>query len=295
MRKWSLGAWVVLLFISAGTITAQAQSVNYASASDFNERINQLEIELASYRSAIDSVCTDGCDLGCGTECLGDTCSTCCKKGGVTGGASISFLKPYHTEGQTSNYDYTGAPSVWLGYQAADGLGIRARWWEIDANGPSTSRYDQIHMRLIDLEVTDTFTLGRKLSGLVSGGFRYAEYREDEGAGAGFLSQQHAMGLVVGTELRRNISGGFNLFGLGRTSILFSESNLENNAVTSENTTFTVSELQLGVEYNRAIMNGSANMFARVAAETQYWNGVSDDDSEDTALMGIGFAFGVTR
>ncbi len=295
MKKGSIGTWVALLFIVAGTATAQAQAVNYASATDFNERINQLEIELASYRSAINSVCTDGCDLGCETECLGDTCSTCCPKGGIVAGAEVSFLKPYHTEGQTSNYDYTATPRVWLGYERADGLGIRARWWQMNANGPATSRYDQIRMRMIDLEVTDQFTLGRKLEGLVSGGFRYAEYREDESAGTGFLSQQHAMGLVIGTELRRNISGGFNLFGMGRTSMLFSESNLENGAVTSENTTFTVSELQLGVEYNREIMNGSSNLFARVAAETQYWNGVSDDDTEDISLMGLAFAFGITR
>ncbi len=295
MRKWSIGMCVGLLFISAGAVQTQAQSVDYASASDFNERIKQLEIELASYKNAIESVCADDCDLGCGSTCLGDTCSTCCKKGGITGGASISFVKPFHTDGQTANCDYTGAPSVWLGYQAADGLGVRARWWEVDANGPNNTRYDQIHMRLIDLEVTDTFRLGRKLNGLVSGGFRYAEYREDEATGAGFLSQQHAMGLVVGTELRRNIAGGFSLFGLGRTSFLFSESNLENGAVQSENTTFSVSELQLGLEYSRPIFDGNSNMFARVAAETQYWNGVSDDDSEDVSLLGFGFAFGVTR
>ncbi len=101
---------------------------------------------------------------------------------GVTGGAEVSLLKPFQTEETTTGFGYDPATRIWLGYQGSNGLGARARWWQYDERSSNpTSNFTSFKMQTFDLEATKAFKLG-SMKGLISGGLRFAEYRENDGA-----------------------------------------------------------------------------------------------------------------
>ncbi|VAW02469.1 hypothetical protein MNBD_ALPHA08-332, partial [hydrothermal vent metagenome] len=210
---------------------------------------------------------------------------------GITAGVEVSLLKPHHSEGQIEGYGYDPATLAWIGYQFENGLGIRGRWWQYNerTSDPAASRYDKIKMETFDLEATKAFTMG-SIKGIVSGGVRFANYREDSGASV--LRVPSAYGLVAGLELRKPIYGGFSLFGEGRQSFMF-DGSWSDGASSEKNIAFTISELKIGVEYSYPLMRTGLDLFGRVAGQAQYWSGMSDGDSESTGLFGASFMVGI--
>ena len=312
MRKTWIAACMALTFGAWGAVVANGQIINqptpgqqpagtpvYQTPSAYQGQppiIQSSSASASAYRGVVANSGCDSCDSpGCSGGCdsaIG-SCNNACGRG-FYWGTEVTVLRPFHSEGQTTGYDYRAAPRLWLGFQKADGNGFRARWWEMETNGPATARYDDLHFMLFDLEATHDFQLGCKWNGIVSTGFRYAEYREEEASG-NYLEQDGAVGVVAGIEARRNMFRNINMYVGARTSMLFANSITENGAVSSrEDTTFTVSELQMGTEFVRPARNG-ATFFARVGTEAQYWSGVSDFDTEDTSLIGTSFAIGIRR
>ncbi len=286
--KWSVSAWIAVLCLAFGALPARAQSTSYVSATKFaslQDRLDQVEAELARFRNAdggVSSCCDDG---GCD--------AWPCYTPGLVFGAELTFLRPFQSEGQMAGFDYTAAPRLWIGWQNSNGLGVRFRWFEYDGSGAdASSQYTDVGMETMDLEVTDTFTLGKKWNGLLSAGVRYAEY-DERSAGGGILETDGALGLVVGAELYRALTCNLYLFGIGRTAFMYTD---KTNDLGSPNpdSTFSISELQVGVEYRR-YLSGTTRLFARAAVEGQYWAGVSDGDTEDTSLIGGVFAIGLAR
>ena len=210
---------------------------------------------------------------------------------GITGGAEVSLLKPFQTEETTTGFGYDPATRIWFGYQGSNGVGVRARWWQYDerSSAPS-SNFTRIKMQTIDLEATKAFKLGR-MKGLVSGGLRFAEYREDDN-GFSTIEIPSAYGLVAGVELRRPIYGRFSLFGEGRQSFLF-DGSWNDGGTPRGNITFAISELKLGVEYAYPLMNTGLDLFGQLAGEAQFWNGMSDSDSESIGLSGVTLTLGI--
>ncbi len=209
-----------------------------------------------------------------------------------TGGLTAYVLTPFHSEGQTTGFGMTVAPSAWIGYERADGLGFRASYFGVDAKGPTTSRYDRIVMTTVDLEVTNSFTLGTQTDATFSGGLRYAHYREEDGAGPGYLEFPAAYGLTAGLELKRGITDNLSLFGKGKGAFLFAPNMIENGNPSGAYT-FSTGEIEGGLEYRRAYGAGS-EFYARLGMTAQIWNGVSDNDSEDTGMAGGLLELGIT-
>ena len=291
MKRWLAYALGALAMVGILAIPARAQ-MTYASSAQFaslQNRIDELEAQLASIRSAAGGGCCDSasCDGSC------DSCAWPCYTPGLVFGAELTFLRPFQSEGQMVGFDYKAAPRIWLGWQNANGFGIRGRWFEYDGGGAAAgSLYQDVDTYLIDIEATDTFRLGHKWSGLFSAGLRFAQYRETNNGG-GVLETDSAIGPVVGVELYRPIACNWYVLGIGRTSFLFTDAT-QDILTLREDTTFSVSELQLGVEYRRDL-GGTAALFARAMVEAQYWSAVSDGDSEDVSFFGGGFALGITR
>ncbi len=282
--RWFTATWCLMMAALLGLPTVSAQEAQFAS---LGERLAEVEAELARYRSgdSFGASCEDpGYDVDCRTP-------------GLVFGAELAFLKPSHTEGQTPDYDYEATPRLWIGWQRADGLGARVRWFEFDAhtNNEANARIDDLNMMTLDLELTDTFTLGSKWEGLFSGGLRYAQYKEDYASppGNNFLEIDEAYGLILGMELYRPVWNNLYVFGIVRGSAMFGEDTFDNTNVVTDST-FFITEFQLGAEYRRTLC-GTTYLFARGAVEAQYWNGVSDSDSEDTSLSGVAFSVGLAR
>lgn len=210
---------------------------------------------------------------------------------GFYSGTEISLVKPYHTEGQIRGYGFDPAFLGFLGYQTATGLGVRARWWRYaeKSSDPAHSIYDKVRMSYLDVEATQAFRLGA-LSGRFSGGLRLLNYKEWRGTSE--LKVPSAYGLVVGAEASRSLAAGFRLFGEARHAILF-DGKWADGRHNLRNIALTTSELKGGIEYARAIGESGLSVFARAAATAQYWDGMSDADTESVGLWGAAFTVGL--
>jgi len=282
-----LGWSLVGLMLVAGAGQAAAQQMDMISYSEYEslvQRIEQLEAQLASHGG-------DGACCNTGPQWT-------CRTPGIVAGGEITWLKVFDSEGRGSNFAYQAAPRFWLGYQFEGGLGMRARYFEYDkqASTPGSNFYDGFHMVNFDVEVTDTFDLG-KWSGLISGGVRFTEYREEyDAAGTNFEEMTgDNIGLLLGIEGYRPITENVYLFGLTRGSISVFENRVdETGAILGNDYSFFIWELQLGAEY-RYHLCGTSYVFARAAAEAQVWSGIGAGDSEDITLFGGLFSVGLAR
>ncbi len=273
----------LVLLATAGSAAAQQMDmISYTEYESLMRRIEQLEAQVAN---------------GGGGDCC-PVSAPVCRTPGIVAGGEITWLKVFDSEGQGSNFAYQAAPRFWLGYQFEGGLGFRARYFEYDkqASTPGSNMYDGFHMVNFDLELTDTFELG-KWSGLISGGVRFTEYREEyDAAGTDFEEMAgDNIGLVLGIEGYRPVTSNVYLFGLTRGSIsVFDKRVSETGTILGNDYSFFIWELQLGAEYRYPIC-GTSYLFARAAAEAQVWSGIGDDDSEDITLFGGLFSVGLAR
>lgn len=272
-----------------GLRSAYAQDVQFSSFAEMssvvaeqNARIQQLEAHLASLSRTTESgaiVGDGGCDSkpGCGS-CGG--CDDCCNKAMIYGGAEIVALKVFQSGGIFGNNDYQPGARIWLGGQRDDGLGIRARFFDYT----QTIAQEDIDIENFDIEMTDNFCLGY-WNILVSGGARYTEYREENTGVNAF-----ATGLTVGFQGNRALNDRLSLFASLQESIMFG------NDVGSgfDDVTFTITEVQLGVQANRCL-NSGATVFVRTGVEAQYYNGISNADSEMLGLFGFFATLGFQR
>ncbi len=130
-----------------------------------NHAFNTQAVQEVCYEQTSSCGCED-CSTGCADDCFecGDVidCGTgCCDTVGCTGcnrgakffaGYEATFLQPRfsdnvaftttESDGATFstitdtefNYDYDYAPRVHFGWEHQDGVGLRATWWQLDAN-----------------------------------------------------------------------------------------------------------------------------------------------------------------
>ncbi len=280
--RWFTTTWCLLMAAVLGLPTVNATEAQFASLS---ERLAEVEAELARYRSG------DSCEVPCEED------YTECRTPGLVAGFELALLRARQSEGDALDYDAEATPRIWLGWQGSGGMGFRVRWFEFDAtsNNPAISNIDDLNMMTLDLELTDTFTLGSKWEGLFSGGFRFAQYREQYGLGGGGIDYDESYGLVLGVELYRQVTCNWYVFGIARGSVMMTDDSiLVGTPSTFADGTFFITELQLGAEYRR-VLSGTTYLFGRAAVETDYWSGVSQGDTEDISLMGVAFSVGLAR
>jgi hypothetical protein len=232
---------------------------------------------------------------------------------GIVAGFELAFLKPQGIDAFSSlpavgidtphgtSWNFESAPRFWLGYTNADGLGVRARYFDFDhdaigSTAAGTGIFRQtvesgLKVSALDLEVTQSARLG--LTWLnAGGGLRYAETSLSASVVDNFgfthdsTASFHGIGPTVFLEATRPIgNGNFALFATARGSLLFGDArqrvtetfpipsgNFSESLVASQ--VVTVGELQLGGQWQRSTRYGT--FFARSAFEAQAWSGAGN-------------------
>lgn len=277
---------ILALLAPVGTIQAQdIQLASHAELNDLYARLAELESRVAASNVSGGCGCADA--AGCGNGC-GDCCDDCCGNPGFVGGAEILWLTAYHAEGDFGNFDGETATRFWVGYQGADGLGVRVRWFDFDhreaaAGGVGPNILDISH---VDVEIYDSFQLSCNWDLVVGAGVRYMDYFDlstggDIGEIAGF-------GPVVTVEAYRHISDRAALYVIARESIVGGDGNVVNFDVTTN-----VFEMQIGGQLHRDYNGGL--LFARAGWEAQYYADNMEFDSEGISLMGFTASVGLMR
>jgi hypothetical protein len=289
MTRWAgLCAIVAGCALFATRVSAEEgqATASPADLATLQKRLDDLEKQIAS-------------GSPCGQTCCESLCCDPCHCPGVVFGAELSFLRFHDNLGLANRYnDLEAAPRIWAGWTTAGGLGARIRWFNYQDTS-SASIDERVRLYTVDLEVTDSFQLGSKWSGLLSGGVRYAENNDFLRIFGGTRYVDSGTGPVLGVELYRQVTDHFSLFAIGRESLLFGNEVFETprRVGRSQNTLFAISEIQLGGEWRKPL-NGTAYFFARSAVEAQWWGGAESyfrELNDSVGLVGGTMAVGISR
>jgi hypothetical protein len=278
----ALAGALLALAISSGPVVAQ--DMNLASATDMNDiynRLAELESRVATRSTTAAGTC------GCVSDnCCGDYCQA-----GFIAGAELAWLKAFEGDGDFGDFNYDEGFRFWVGYQRADGLGVRFRYFDFDQEADNGDEFDTTHS---DLEIYDAVQVGHNWDLVIGAGIRYLDVLFDDVGGV-FTQSFTGPGPVVTAELYRHISDRAALYAIGRESILvgdFDESGI-GFQIENEDSTLMVSELLLGLQLHRGW--NRALLFGRVGWEAQYYHDLSDGTESPIALMGGVVSAGIMR
>lgn len=260
-------------------------------------------------------------------------CDACdpCRCAGFVGGAELLLMDPHSSAGTNAfrvgnpypEWAYRPAWRFWLGYQGADGQGLRLRYFEFDQYNedvldPANPEQGGVETAgvgfnayYVDVEYTDQIQLGGQWGAMLHGGMRYAALKRFDmlfNAPITTLYGQYltcSWGLTGGLELRRPVFNTFDLYCNLQGSILFGDSDqyeyIDGGWVGEEhleNGVQAIFEIAFGLEKAYDLGNG-AELFGRVGVEGQYWDGFARDygfeQGEAFGLFGYTFALGVNR
>jgi hypothetical protein len=295
-------------------------------------------------------------------SCLGQQHAWCCdshaNKCTVIGGVDLVYVKAYNSSGLGWNYadlnsfnfvvgapptplgptqefdfpvdgDYEFTQRFWAGIQMADGLGIRARYWDFDQDNFGSAEippgftavgltvgvpspvvsFHTFDTYVIDLEAIDTTPIGCNTILTWSLGFRYVNYEEIRGftATTGALPQQvyiqkeyEGYGLTSSLELRRRVCHDLGIYASARGSVLtgdernFVDVQIDGVGVGRENEEENIKwmlELAGGVEWAKDC--GFGTLSVRGGVEFQHWDGFGAARDSFGRDENIGF-FGLT-
>jgi len=257
--------------------------VSYQQFNSMEQRLAMMEARMASvetvgYAFQDEAVAADGCGSACG-DCCGCNdcwCNTCC---GYTFDAELLFLRAQDSEADVSGDDYDTASRWTAGYTNNCGREWRVRYFEY---ATEVDDDDYLQMEYIDAEYAGRFTLGCNWRGELSGGVRWAQYDEEDE-----LQYSDTIGPVLGALIYGPRVWNTDVFASLRNSWQYG------SAFDEDYGTFSVTEVQLGAQYNYCVCGG--NGFLRGLFEVQRWEGVYQGDSQDVGLFGFGLATGITR
>lgn len=273
-------ASLVALFFGS---TAQAQDIQLASTAELNNvyaRLAELESRLAAGNVGVG--CSDGVK-GCGDSC----CDDGCRAGWIAGG-EVLWLKAFNSEGDFGDFNFDEGFRFWAGYQRADGLGVRARFFDYEQIANNNDEFD---VTAFDLEVYDSFQLSCNWDLVIGAGIRYLDYFDnDDGGDVDSDNAITGVGPVITAELYRHVNDRLALYAIGRESIVVGNGLDEGTA--EEDMTLSVTEIQLGAQMHRD-WNGSY-LFGRIGWEAQLYNDMHDGDVS-TSLMGLVLSAGILR
>jgi|GEM_PF-1201554 len=273
-------------------------------------------------------------DAPCNGEC-GGSC-TSCRSGGLVAGAEATVLVGHRGSLAvtipaanvsdfviTPEYDEEVSPRFWIGYEAPNGLGFRARYWLYDhgASGTSLPQIADIDLlssleaEALDGEFMQTGTFC-DWDVEFAGGVRWGRVEEGltltgdigDPVEASLFRDFEGIGPTVALSVRRPVGcRGLSLVGGARASLLFGDDTftirenviglLDNISLDAEDTVLSILELQVGVEWRRALASGSS-LFARALFEGQTWElspmllGIGDSN---IGFVGGSFGVGIDR
>ena len=247
----------------------------------------------ASCTSSSCGTCPTGCSGGacdCSVPHLDETCEG---HGSVYfAEVQIMWLRAHMMEDAVGKLSeqYNWSPRLIAGYESANGIGARGRYWHYSHETPILDTGDDIRFEFstIDLEGTARFAM-KKADLVVSAGFRWAnlEIELDDEA-----TDTSAPGLTVAADVRTEICrkcnsqwaaiGGLRLSTLGGdwegSGAGFVPPVRDDNIV--------VQEIYGGVEYTH-VTKGGYNLYTRLTLEIQNWH--SDAMAQLSGADSVGF------
>jgi len=194
----------------------------------------------------------------------------------------------------TPQHDYEFTPRLWLGWDSAEGIGARLRYWQIDADATQTFDVPEggpfegiagtqswVEAHTFDAEATLRGCWG-KTNFLLAGGFRYAKldtgvavFGFEEGEFIPLGMDFEGGGLTVALEANRPFgTRGFALVGGVRQSWIYGDTDVRLAdlpvALRFEDHMMQISEANLGIQWSRCLARG-ATLTAAAVWEVQAW------------------------
>jgi len=301
----------------AGINVAQADEVRLAPDFTVFEGSTPKEIVLNAHDCTAESL---------GGDCEAKTCTPphvgrdffVCKDrcAGIIAGTETVFLRPYSSGGlldlSPAQMNFNPSQRYWIGYQGADGLGGRIRYWEFDRGVSTPVTGLGVEYRNLDVEMTQAVDF-KRWNLLFAGGLRYQETATDISVVAGvpvaFNLGFDGVGLTFATQATRdlNSSGTWRMTAGARYSAVYGNAKANIGVglgglglgVTSRDDLVNVLELNIGPQYRRRLSNGSY-LTMGAGVEAQYYSNGLDLPSVvglgiDTGFIGFGSSIGITR
>ncbi|NQT13164.1 MAG: hypothetical protein HQ582_10475 [Planctomycetes bacterium] len=304
MRIVALCALCAVCF--AGPAVADDASVQLASFGNVEtafasqqKEINSLRAELTSLRSMQVENAGYADDVSCCAEPGCGGCSGCGACGGIEGGVDITLFQVYANHGvgahQGGNgffedFDTVTDARYWIGYQGANGLGIRGRYFDFD--GGNTVEDEFVGLTMYDIEGTAELNLCQ-WDFLAFAGIRWGEIGwSDEDGGDGFLFE--GIGTTLGVDARRPIWCNISAIGGIRYSALFgdvTEIEVPDNWATGS--AAHGMETRLGLEWRRQCLVVSA-VWEHQLYSSMSGNVDNDIDPEDVDITLGGPVIGIS-
>jgi hypothetical protein len=300
---------------TSSTTVSDLQTVSFQDYSNLQSRLLDLEARLAaveqpvapaSYNTSNTSTAsctaagctTDGCTTGCTTCTTAQDCQvTNClcqdwlnPSCGAYADAQLVFLRAFDSELSANSDSFASASRYTLGYMRSDATSVRIRYFEY---GTLLEQSSSVNLEMLDAEYAGRFCLGKLFRAELSGGFRWASFDEDDN-----LNYENTYGLLLGLTVRGpQLVRCWEPFFTLRHSFQFGNSNFlaQNDSgpfIFRGRGTFNITEMQLGMTRDFCTRWGQG--FVSVFAESNYWSGVYQSDSQDLGLAGGGFAIGFT-
>jgi len=224
---------------------------------------------------------------------IADDCLDCCCDpcgGGWAAEAELPFLR-YHRAGglgatNASEFDFATSPRFTLGYEGANGLGARVRYWEYDQ--VNEARNISVDTFNLDFEVFQNIQLSSNTSVEMSAGIRKNDFEEIDSSGVIPLpvaivipTSFSGWGGLLGVEINRESRFG-TLYAYGRYAILMGDVSIATatwapipatNIVRGIDHTGHQTEIGLGIERSFDILGATAT--AKAGVEWSNWSNYS--------------------
>lgn len=284
MKKLALVSLTLIsALVASGTV--RADDLLVARLDQLERTVARQQRELAAFQTAgytteIGYTTASGFTTGI-DDCCYETGSC---RGGAYAAVELTFLRPYLSGDGLAilipapgpggiQGEYTFAPRFIIGYEGANGLGVRVRYWffdqdfALDGVAPTFG----VDMDALDLEATTRTEFGEWDLQFAGG----ARYGREEMSYNGLLARFEGVGLTVAAEVTRPIySGNWSLLGNFRGSLLYGDI-LDTGLIlgagtfTTDDEMMQIWELQLGVQYAREMSAGQVAV--QFLWETQHW------------------------
>lgn len=239
---------------------------------------------------------------------------------GIIAGTETVFLRPYASSGfldpgaGAAAMNFNPSQRYWIGYQSADGLGGRIRYWEFDRGAAGAGGAGVgVEYRNFDAELTQTVDF-KRWNLLGSAGLRYQETGMNVGTvffgGLPLDFGFDGVGLTFsGTATRDlNQSGTWRFASTARWSAVYGNSKASvggalggfGAGVVARDDLVNIVEINIGPQYRRRLANGSY-LTMGAGVEAQYYSNALDlpigpiGVGIDTGFVGFSSSIAITR
>lgn len=239
---------------------------------------------------------------------------------GIIAGTETVFLRPYASSGLLDPgagavaMNFNPSQRYWIGYQSADGLGGRIRYWEFDRGAAGAGGAGiGVEFRNLDVELTQAVDF-KRWTLLGSAGLRYQETGMNVGTvffgGLPLDLGFDGIGLTFSGTASRDLnqSGTWRFTSTARWSAVYGNSKANvggvlgglGAGVVARDDLVNILEINIGPQYRRRLANGSY-LTLGAGVEAQYYSNALDlpvgpiGVGIDTGFVGFSSSIAITR